>query len=126
MGNGNHLVFHRGSRERIGIDIVQPRDRRAAAAVGSRESGTVGAECDPIVGSRGRGGIGTEYQARCEPAGRHRHAEPRTSHRSCLTVPVTTVELLPNGSALPPLATGRIDTEKMRSCSPANGIAELV
>jgi hypothetical protein len=44
MGNGDHLVFHRDSGERIGIEVVKPAYRSTTATIGSRESGAVGAE----------------------------------------------------------------------------------
>src|SRR5882724_8505464 len=115
-------MLHRDPGERIGIEVVQPPDRSAAAAVGSRESGAIGAERDPIVGR-----IRTECHTRCEPAVHQRgNGEPCKSHRTCLKEPVTAVELISNGSAVPPLATGRTETVKIRSCSPANVIAEPV
>ena len=42
-------MLRRDSGERIGIEVVQPTDRSAAAAVGSRQGRAVGADRDPVV-----------------------------------------------------------------------------
>src|SRR5271170_2859978 len=45
--NGEHLMLGRDPGQRVRVEVVQPTDRCTSAAVGSRESGPVGADGDP-------------------------------------------------------------------------------
>ena len=43
------LIFDRRAQDRVGVEIVQPADGAAAAAVGIRQRRAVGAESQPII-----------------------------------------------------------------------------